>query len=189
MELHDIPRGGRPRRTALAAIVIVCVTGLSIADELGENFLAGNGSVTTYSDAFTDEYTASVLSLAGNSSRSAVIMAYWVADGIWQLRFNDHERVHNIPETGDKIEVLFRVDKHETLRFDATWWGRYELAYVAVEAALADMLAKMMIDAKEIIYRVGAGGDILRVTVPEAMPLLIAEFKRRVYAMGSEAAE
>ncbi len=86
---------------------------------------------------------------------------------------------------GTDVEVVFRVDSLEAVTLTGTWsWSHVQ---VLVSEAWVEALVDMVRGAETIIYRIGAQGDIHRLSVPAEMPEMVAEFRRRVAAVaGSE---
>ena len=145
----------------------------------GEDYRSENALVRSFADDFTDAYGGSILLLDGDDSAARI---YHLADGRFVLQFYDQERVHDIPSDEEEVEVVFRVDDQDAEHLTAFWSARNNNATAVVDPDFVDDLAASLIGATEIIYRVGDGGEILRIQVPLDMPALITDFERRVRA-------
>ena len=170
------PKG---RRVALVLVLAVGSVAPCLAKVSGEDFRVEGGLVRSFADDFTDAYISTILLLHG--ADGATIRLDYIADGaVFYIGFWDRERLHDLPDAEEAVEVVFRCDALEAVTLTAVWSTRNKRASTVVSEVWVEELADMVLGAETIIFRVGSQGEILRVPVPDELPEMVAEFRRRV---------
>lgn len=168
------------RRVALVLVLAVGSVTPCLAKVSGEDFTVEGGLVRSFADDFTDAYISTLLLLSG--ADGATIRLDYIADGaFFYIGFWDRgERLHDLLNHEEAVEVVFRCDALEAVTLTAVWSTRNKRAATVVSEVWVEELADMVLGAETIIFRVGSQGEILRVPVPDELPEMVAEFRRRV---------